>query len=115
MFTGIISNIGHVIGVSKQREALMRISCDYDYLSIALGASICCSGACMTVIDCGINEGKDWFAVQVSEESLAVTTLKDWRIGTQVNLERALKVGDELGGHFVTGHIDCVGRIAPCR
>ena len=111
MFTGIISNIGHVVGVSKQREALMRISTDYDYRTIALGASICMSGACMTVIDCGVNEGKDWFAVQVSEESLSVTTLKDWRIGTQVNLERALKVGDELGGHFVTGHVDAIAKI----
>jgi riboflavin synthase len=67
--------------------------------------------ACMTVIDCGLNEGKDWFAVQVSEESLAITTLKDWRIGTKVNLERALKVGDELGGHFVTGHVDAIAKI----
>lgn len=111
MFTGIISNIGHVVGLSKQREALMRISTDYDSRSIALGASIACSGACMTVIDAGISEGKDWFAVQVSEESLNVTTLKNWKIGTAVNLERALKVGDELGGHFVTGHVDAVAKI----
>ena len=98
MFTGIITNVGHVVGLSKQREALMRISTDYDSYSIALGASISCSGACMTVIDAGRSEGKDWFSVQVSEESLSVTTLKNWRIGTPVNLERALKVGDELGG-----------------
>lgn len=111
MFTGIITNIGHVVGISKQREALVRISTDYDSHTIALGASIACSGACMTVIDCGKSEGKDWFAVQVSEESLSVTTLKDWRIGTPVNLERALKVGDELGGHFVTGHVDAVAKI----
>jgi len=111
MFTGIISNVGHVVGLSKQREALMRISTDYDSYSIALGASISCSGACMTVIDAGRSEGKDWFSVQVSEESLSVTTLKNWRIGTPVNLERALKVGDELGGHFVTGHIDAVAKI----
>ncbi len=111
MFTGIISNIGHVVGISKQREALVRISTDYDAHTIALGASIACSGACMTVIDSGKSEGKDWFSVQVSEESLVVTTLKDWRIGTPINLERALKVGDELGGHFVTGHVDAVAKI----
>lgn len=111
MFTGIISNIGHVVGISKLREALVRISTDYDSHTIALGASIACSGACLTVIDSGKSEGKDWFAVQVSEESLSVTTLKDWRIGSEVNLERALKVGDELGGHFVTGHVDAVAKI----
>jgi riboflavin synthase len=111
MFTGIISNIGHVVGISKMREALVRISTDYDSHTIALGASIACYGACMTVIDSGKSEGKDWFAVQVSEESLSVTTLKDWKIGTAVNLERALRVGDELGGHFVTGHVDAVTKI----
>ena len=111
MFTGIISNIGHVVGISKLREALVRISTDYDAHTIALGASIACSGACMTVIDSGKSEGKDWFSVQVSEESLEVTTLKDWRIGTPINLERALRVGDELGGHFVTGHVDSVAKI----
>jgi riboflavin synthase len=111
MFTGIISNIGHVVGLSKQREALVRISTDYDADTIALGSSIACSGACLTVIDSGKSEGKDWFSVQVSEESLSVTTLKNWRIGSSMNLERALKVGDELGGHFVTGHIDAVAKI----
>ena len=111
MFTGIITNIGHVVAVSKHGEAMFKISTDYDLRSLALGASISCSGACMTVMDMGRSEGKDWFMIQVSEESLSKTTLKSWRIGTRINLERALKVGDELGGHFVTGHIDATAKI----
>ncbi len=76
MFTGIITNIGHVVAVSKRGDALFKISTDYNIDSIALGASISCSGACLTVIDLGRDHGKDWFMVQVSEETLAVTTLK---------------------------------------
>lgn len=112
MFTGIITNIGHVVALSKRvGDALLKISTDYDVYSIQLGASIACSGACMTVIDLGRDHGKDWFMVQVSDESMSKTILKNWRIGTKVNLERALKVGDELGGHFVTGHVDDVAKI----
>lgn len=112
MFTGIISNIGHVIAASKRvGDAMFKISTDYDIYQISLGASIACSGACMTVMDLGRDHGKDWFMVQVSEESLSKTTLKNWRIGTKVNLERALKIGEELGGHFVTGHVDDTAKI----
>jgi len=111
MFTGIISNIGHVVAVSKRGDAMLKISTDYNIDSIHLGASIACSGACLTVIDVGRDSGKDWFMAQVSEETLAVTTLKNWKIGTKVNLERALRMGDELGGHFVTGHIDDMAKI----
>lgn len=111
MFTGIITNIGHVIAASKRGEAMFKISTDYNIDSISLGASISCSGACLTVIDVGRDHGKDWFMTQVSEETLNVTTLKNWKIGTKVNLERALRMGDELGGHFVTGHVDDIAKI----
>lgn len=111
MFTGIISNIGHVVAVSRRGDALFKISTDYNIDTISLGASISCSGACLTVMDMGGDHGKDWFMMQVSEETLAVTTLKEWKIGTKVNLERALRIGDELGGHYVTGHIDDVAKI----
>ncbi len=111
MFTGIITNIGHVVAVSKHGEALFKISTDYNIDSIHLGASIACSGACLTVIDIGRDHGKDWFMAQVSEETLRLTTLKTWKIGTKVNLERALRMGDELGGHFVTGHVDDTAKI----
>lgn len=112
MFTGIISNIGHVIAASKRSgDAMFKISTDYNIDSISLGASIACSGACLTVIDVGRDHGKDWFMVQASEETLSITTLKNWRIGTKINLERALRIGDELGGHFVTGHVDNIAKV----
>ncbi|PIR31866.1 MAG: riboflavin synthase [Alphaproteobacteria bacterium CG11_big_fil_rev_8_21_14_0_20_44_7] len=111
MFTGIITDVGHVIAASKRGEAMFKISTDFDRHDIAIGASISCSGVCLTVIDTGGFEGKDWFMAQASEETLSCTTLKNWIIGTKVNLERALKVGDELGGHFVTGHIDAIAKV----
>lgn len=111
MFTGIITDVGHVVSVHKNGDAMFRITTNYSIDTIAMGASISCAGACMTVMDLGIDEGKDWFMVQVSDESLSKTTLKEWRIGQRINLERALKVGDELGGHFVTGHIDAVAKV----
>ncbi|MBT3908104.1 MAG: riboflavin synthase, partial [Rhodospirillaceae bacterium] len=79
----------------------------FDTSAIAIGASICCSGACLTVID----KGSEWFAAMVSAETLSKTTLSDWKVGTPVNLERALRMGDELGGHIVSGHVDGVGTL----
>lgn len=107
MFTGIVSDIGEIVFV-EARGALrrLRIACAYEAESIALGASIACSGACLTVVE-KINEhGRTVFDVDAGAETLARTTAADWTVGERVNLERALKVGDELGGHIVTGHVD---------
>jgi len=102
MFTGIITDVGSVISVVKDGDNRFDIATAYDTDSIAVGASICCSGACMTVID----KGPGLFAVEASAETLSKTTLGNWSEGTPVNLERALKAGDELGGHVVSGHVD---------
>jgi riboflavin synthase len=107
MFTGIVTDVGHVRAVKAGGDARLEIETRYDTAVIAPGVSICCSGACLTVID----KGPGWFAAQVSAETLARTTLGAWRKGTPVNLERALKVGDELGGHLVAGHVDGVGAL----
>ena len=111
MFTGIITAIGEVRSLTPLAEgADMRLVIATpwpDTADIALGASIANSGCCLTVIE----RGADWFEIQASAETLAKTTLGQWRVGTKVNLERALKVGDELGGHIVSGHVDGVGRV----
>jgi riboflavin synthase len=107
MFTGIITDVGEVRSVAGDGDARIEIATHYDTASIDLGASIACSGACLTVVD----KGNDWFAVNVSGETKSCTTLGGWQAGTRVNLERALKVGDELGGHIVTGHVDGVGKL----
>jgi riboflavin synthase len=109
MFTGIISDLGVVrsIGGQSDGDTRLEISTAYNTDSIDMGASICCSGCCLTVIE----KGQDWFAVQVSGESLAKTVLETWSVETRVNLERALKMGDELGGHLVSGHVDGVGEV----
>ena len=107
MFTGIISDLGTVRTVVDGGDMRLEILTTYNTDSIEMGASICCSGCCLTVIE----KGQDWFAVQVSGESLAKTVLGAWAEGTRVNLERALKMGDELGGHIVSGHIDGVGEV----
>ena len=107
MFTGIITDIG-VIRTAEQRGDLrLLIQCGYDMAGVAIGASIACSGACLTVVD----KGEDWFAVDLSAESVARTAPGLWAQGGRLNLERALKVGDELGGHIVTGHVDGVGTL----
>jgi riboflavin synthase len=111
MFTGIITDLGAVRALSNGVMTRLEISTSYDAESIALGASICCNGICLSVVE----RGGGWFAVEASAETVAVTTLAGWRIGTQVNLERALKAGDELGGHIVSGHVDGVGRILDRR
>jgi riboflavin synthase len=107
MFTGIITDIGHVRRITGDGARRIEIETAFDTGSIAIGASIACNGPCLTVVD----KGEDWFAVDASAETLARTELGNWREGSPVNLERALKVGDELGGHIVTGHIDGVGRV----
>ena len=115
MFTGIITDLGQVKSISgsgdKRGDKRFEFACSYDTTTIDDGASIACSGACLTVIDKGQENGQDWFAADVSQEALDCTTLKDWQAGTTVNFERALKVGDELGGHIVSGHVDGVGEI----
>jgi len=108
MFTGIVTDVGSVISAKQRADLRLAIRCGYDLSTVDLGASIACSGACLTVVD----KGDDWFAVDVSTETLSRTAAAHWREGARLNLERPLRVGDELGGHFVTGHIDCVGTIA---
>lgn len=107
MFTGIITDIGTVESIERRGDLRIRIGTRYDTTSIDLGASIACSGACLTVVD----KGAGWFAVDVSGETVARTASAVWVEGQTINLERALRVGDELGGHIVTGHVDGVGRI----
>ena len=102
MFTGIITDLGRVRAVERVKETRFEIATSYDTASIAPGASIACSGPCLTVID----KGEGWFAVEASAETLSRTTLGAWREGVAVNLERSLKLGDELGGHIVFGHVD---------
>jgi riboflavin synthase len=108
MFTGIITDIGRVRSVrDTNRDRRFEIETRFDMASVGLGASIAHAGCCLTVVD----KGDDWFAVEVSGESLALTTLDAWRKGQRVNLERPARVGDELGGHIVSGHVDGVGNV----
>ncbi len=104
MFTGIVTDIGDVVAIDERAQGLRRltIACAYDPASIAIGASICCSGVCMTAVA----TGKNTFSVDAAAETLKVTTVGRWRTGTRINLERSLKMGDELGGHLVSGHVD---------
>ena len=102
MFTGIITAIGRVEAITDKGDRLLRISCDWDCAMIDIGASIACSGICLTVI----GRQDHWFEVAASAETMAVTTLGDWQQGDTLNLERALRLGDELGGHIVSGHVD---------
>ena len=107
MFTGIITAIGTVRSAEQRGDLRLTIACDYDLATVDLGASIACSGTCLTVVD----KGPDWFAVDVSSESIARTASGLWQQGAALNLERALRLGDELGGHLVTGHVDGVGTV----
>ena len=108
MFTGIVTDIGEVMAVSARANNLsqLKIACHYDHASIADGASIACNGVCLTVVAAGVEDGHTWFTVDAAAETLAVTTTGRWQRGTRLNLERALKIGDELGGHIVAGHVD---------
>jgi len=107
MFTGIITDMGRLRGVETPGDTRVTIETSYDTETIAIGASIACSGACVTVVD----KGADWFAADVSAETLSKTTLGNWAPGTAVNLERALRLGEELGGHLVSGHVDGVAEV----
>jgi riboflavin synthase len=104
MFTGIITDVGQVRAIEKLGDTRFEIETSYDTNTIDIGASIACSGPCLTVVE----KGDGWFAVDASDETLSCTNLGDWIVGTAINLERALKIGDELGGHVVTGHVDAV-------
>jgi riboflavin synthase len=107
MFTGIITDVGTVRTAEQRGDLRLAVSCNYDLGTVELGASIACSGVCLTVVD----KGADWFAVDVSGETLSRTAANTWGTGAQLNLERALRLGDELGGHLVTGHVDAVGEV----
>jgi len=111
MFTGIITDIGTVRSREDRGDTRLVIATRYDTGTIDLGASIACSGACLTVVDKGADADGHWFAIDASAETLACTAAGMWNAGRRLNLERALKVGDELGGHIVTGHVDAVGTI----
>lgn len=110
MFTGIITAIGTVASVEQRGDLRLVVACPYDPAHIAIGASIACSGVCLTVVDRGGAAGDAWFAVDVSDESVSRTAPR-WHAGAQLNLEQALRLGDELGGHIVTGHVDGVGEV----
>ena len=111
MFSGIITDLGQVRAIQASGDTRFEFSTGFDMASVGMGASICCSGACLTVVDKGADGVDGWFAADVSAETLSKTTLGDWREGTPVNFERALKVGDEMGGHIVSGHVDGVARV----
>ena len=107
MFTGIVTDVGTVISAEQRSDLRLRVRCGYDMDTVDLGASIACSGVCLTVVD----KGDDWFAVDVSTETLSRTAEDLWREDARLNLERALRLGDELGGHILTGHVDAVGEV----
>jgi riboflavin synthase len=112
MFTGIITDKGRIEAVEARGDLRVRIACGYDMAGVDLGASIACSGVCLTVVDKGADGPGGWFAVDVSGETQSRTAPGLWSEGRSLNLERALKVGDELGGHIVTGHVDGLGEVA---
>jgi len=112
VFTGIITDIGEVLAVEKRGDTKFTIATHYDPATIAIGASIACSGCCLTAIATGrAKDGRGTFDIEASAETLSKTTLSSWRPGTRVNLERPLKIGDELGGHIVSGHVDGLAEI----
>jgi riboflavin synthase len=114
MFTGIITDIGEVIALEQAGDLRARIATDYDVAGVDIGASIACDGVCLTVIAKG-TAPRNWFDVQISAESVTRTTIESWKTGRKLNLERALKVGDELGGHIVSGHVDGVAEVVGLR
>src|SRR5215471_13187087 len=114
MFTGIVTDIGEIVSLTPTAQGQLhrlRIACGYDRATIADGASIACNGVCLTVVASGTASGRTWFDVDTAAETLAMTTAKRWVVGTKLNLERALKIGDELGGHIVAGHADGIATI----
>ena len=114
MFTGIVTDVGEVIAVEARAQGLhhrLKLACAFDQASIVDGASIACNGVCMTVVGSGVENSRTWFAVDAAAETLKVTTVGRWTRGTRVNLERALRVGDELGGHIVAAHADGIAQV----
>jgi riboflavin synthase len=114
MFTGIITDIGTVLDLHREGDLRARIGTSYDVGGIDIGASIACDGVCLTVVDLG-SSPQNWFDVQISAETLSCTTLGGWEKGHRINLERALRVGDELGGHIVSGHVDGLAQVIGVR
>src|SRR6201995_3904607 len=114
MFTGIVTDIGEITDLAQTAQGQLhrlRIACAYDQKTIADGASIACNGVCLTVVASGTNGARTWFDVDAAAETLGMTTAKHWAVGTRLNLERALKIGDELGGHIVAGHADGIATV----
>jgi riboflavin synthase len=111
MFTGIVTDIGVIAALDQQGDLRARITTGYDTSGIDMGASIASDGVCLTVVDLG----PDWYDVQISAETVNMTNLSAWTVGKRVNLERALKVGDELGGHIVSGHVDGVAKVVSIK
>ena len=114
MFTGIVTDVGEITSLVPTAQGQLhrlRIACRYDRATIADGASIACNGVCLTVVASGVEGGRTWFEVDAAAETLAMTTARHWAVGTRLNLERALKIGDELGGHIVAGHADGIAAI----
>ncbi|MBT8476558.1 MAG: riboflavin synthase [Alphaproteobacteria bacterium] len=114
MFTGIVTDMGEILAVEQAGDMRVRIGTGYDIDGIDIGASIACDGVCLTVVDLG-DDPRNWFDVQVSAETISKTNLDTWAPGRTVNLERALKVGDELGGHIVSGHVDGLAEVVEMR
>ena len=112
MFTGIVTAIGTIESVEQRGDLRVRVSCPWDPAKIAIGASIACAGVCLTVVERGGEDGDAWFAVDISAETVSRTARGMWAEGARINLEPSLKVGDELGGHIVSGHVDAVGTVS---
>ena len=115
MFTGIVTAIGTIESVEERGDLHVRIACPFDPDDIAIGASIACSGVCLTVVELGPGNAGGWFAVDVSAETVSRTAGGMWAAGQRLNLERSLKLGEEMGGHIVAGHVDAVGKVADWR
>jgi len=113
MFTGIVTDMGEVIALDQKGDLRARIATAYDVAGIDIGASIACEGVCLTVVALGANP-RNWFDVEISAETVSKTNIGGWTLGQRINLERALKVGDELGGHIVSGHVDGVAEVVSC-
>ena len=107
MFTGIVTDVGEVVSAEQRGDLRLRVKTAYDLSTVDMGASIACSGVCLTVVD----KGGNWFAVDVSAETVSRAAGDMWREGARLNLERPLRMGDELGGHIVTGHVDGIGEV----
>lgn len=116
MFTGIITDVGEILAVDQQGDLRARIATSYDVGGVDIGASIACDGVCLTVVALG-QEPRNWFDVQISAETVGLTNIghNGWSVGKRINLERALRVGDELGGHIVSGHVDGIAKLVEMR